>query len=310
MIPDFQSIMLPLLKLFSDKEEHTIREFIDKLAEKFNLTDEARKKLLSSGRQTVFYNRVTWARIYLTKTGLLENPRRAVYKITERGLNVLSQNPPAINIRYLKDQFPNEMREFYKPKSSLLPDTERREGESSIENERLTPIDNIENTYQGIRNSLAEELLNKVLELSPTFFERLVIDLLVKMGYGGTLKEAGNAVGKSGDEGIDGIIKEDKLGLDIIYIQAKRWQKTNIVGRPEIQKFVGALAGKGAKKGVFITTSSFTREAIGYVEHLDSKVILVDGKELSELMIDNNIGVSTEATYEIKKIDTDYFSEE
>ena len=302
MIPDFQSMMLPLLQLFSDKKEHTLREAIDKLAEYFNLTDAERKELLSSGQQAVLDNRVGWARTYLKKAGLIESPRRAIFKITERGLDILKQKPLRIDIKYLK-QFP-EILEFIKPKTDI------QGPETNLETDTQTPEENIENAYQGIRISLANDLLNKVMDLSPSFFEKLVIELLVKMGYGGSIREAGRAIGKSGDEGIDGTLKEDKLGLDIIYIQAKRWQRGNAVSRPEIQKFVGALAGKGAKKGIFITTSSFTKEANEYVKHLDSKVILIDGEQLSNLMIDYDIGVSRNAVYEIKKIDTDYFTEE
>jgi len=304
MIPDFQAIMLPLLKLLSDKKEYHIRDITEKLADSFNLTEEERKEVISSG-QYIFTNRVGWARTYLKKAGLLESPERAMYRITEQGLGVLNQNPAQINIKYLK-QFP-EFIAFTKSKKE-----KSDKGVKQVEdtNDLQTPEEIIENAYQGIRSSLADELLNKVMELSPAFFERLVIELLVKMGYGGSIKEASAVIGKSGDEGIDGTIKEDKLGLDIIYIQAKRWQPGNTVSRPEIQKFVGALAGKSARKGIFITTTSFTKDATEYVEHLDTKVRLIDGEQLTDLMIDYDIGVSKGAIYEIKKIDTDYFSEE
>jgi len=302
MIPDFQSIMLPLLKLLSNKEEHKYRDLIEALATEFNLSAEERKELLPSGTQAIFDNRVGWAKAYLKKAGLIDSPQRAISIITQEGINVLKQNRESINIAFLK-QFPSFV-EFHNFK---------KEENGEIDSEEIitqTPEENLENAYQRLRKSLAEDLLNKVITLPPSFFERLVVELLVKMGYGGSIKDAGKAIGKSGDEGIDGTIKEDKLGLDIIYIQAKRWQIGNTVGRPEIHKFVGALAGQGAKKGIFITTSSFTREAIEYTPRNETKIVLIDGERLSQLMIDYNIGVSTSNTYEIKKIDHDYFGDE
>ncbi len=227
---------------------------------------------------------------------------RATYKITERGLGVVRQNPSKIDIEFLK-QFP-EFAQFQAAQRERL-----HKPKEAPKIEARTPDETIEDAYQGIRDTLVDSLLSKLMELSPSFFERLVIELLVKMGYGGSIAEAGRAIGRSGDEGIDGTIKEDKLGLDIIYIQAKRWQPGNTVGRPEIQKFVGALAGKGAKKGIFISTSAFTKEAAEYVKPLDAKVILMDGEQLANYMIDYDIGVSCAAAYEIKKIDIDYFSE-
>jgi restriction system protein len=303
MIPDYQSIMLPLLKIVSDRQEYTVRDIIEKLSEQFGLTDEERKELLPSGQQAVFDNRVGWARTYMKKAGLLETPRRATVVITQRGLDVLAQNPQEINARFLR-QFP-EFVEFQTTKR------DRSEEEPSTDQVTTeTPEENLETAYQNIRRSLAHELLNKVIGLHFTFFEKLVVELVVKMGYGGSIKDAGRAVGRSGDEGIDGTIKEDKLGLDIIYIQAKRWQPGNTIGRPEIQKFVGALAGQGARKGIFITTSSFTRDAIEFVQRVDTKIILIDGEQLADLMIDHDVGVTKSAIYEIKKIDSDYFDED
>jgi len=281
-IPDFQSIMLPLLQLIRDGKEYSLRETIEALADEFRLTDEERKLLLSSGRQAAFDNRVGWARTYMKKAGLLKTTRRGYFQITERGQNILSKNPPKINTAYLK-QFP-EFVEFLRPKS-------RRAGEPGAReiSETQTPEEEIEAAYQGIRQGLATELLQTIKDYSPAFFERLVIDLLVKMGYGGTRKDAGEAVGRSGDGGIDGIIKQDRLGLDIVYIQAKRWDGT--VGRPEIQKFAGALQGQLAKKGIFITTSTFTEHAHEYASRIESQIILIDGDELAQLLIDYNIGV-------------------
>lgn len=300
-VPDFQSIMLPLLKFASDKNEHSSRESIEYLGQEFNLTEEDRKELLPSGTQAVFDNRVGWSRTYLKKAGLLESKKRGYFNITEEGLKVLKQNPPKINIDFLM-QFPGYV-EFrtggVKKDKSIEPETPK---------EDLTPEEALEYSYQKLRNNTAQELINNVKTCSPEFFEKLVVDLLLNMGYGGSRKDAGEAIGKSGDEGIDGIIKEDKLGLDTIYIQAKRWE--NRVSRPEIQKFAGALQGQQAKKGVFITTSNFSQGAKDFASKIDSKVVLIDGERLAQLMIDFDIGVSKIKSYELKKVDTDYFSEE
>jgi restriction system protein len=301
-IPDLKAIMLPLLQYTRDGKEHSLRDAITYLADVFNLSDDERKELLSSGQQAVFDNRVGWARTYLKKAGLFISPKRGFFKITERGRDLLTQNPTKINIKFL-NQFPEHI-EFLNSKK----DNDKSEPEI-IETSETTPQESIEFGYQKIRKELELELLNRVKSCSPDFFERLVVDLLVKMGYGGSRRDAGRAIGKSGDGGIDGIIKEDKLGLDIVYVQAKRWDNT-VVGRPEIQKFVGALHGQRARKGVFITTSRFSQEAGEYVSIIDSKIVLIDGEELAQLMIDNHVGVSTVSIYEIKKIDSDYFTDE
>lgn len=303
MIPDYQSIMLPLLKVVADKKEYKLQELIEILSSSFKLTEDDREEMLPSGQQRIFDNRVAWARTYLKKAGLVDSPRRAFVTITERGLKVLSENPDFINVRFLK-QFP-EFIEFQttKKESNL---TEFDEHSEATE----TPEELLETAYQKIRKSLALEIINKVIQLPPAFFEKLVVELLVKMGYGGSIKDAGKAIGKTSDEGIDGTIKEDKLGLDIIYIQAKRWQPGNSVGRPEIQKFVGALAGQGAKKGIFITTSSFTKEALDYQPRNETKIVLIDGDQLSQMMIDYDLGVSPINKYEIKRLDHDYFGDE
>ena len=304
MIPDYQTLMLPLLKLVSDGQEHKYRDIIENLATEFEVTDEERKELLASGNQAIFDNRVGWAKTYLKKAGLLDSPKRATFVITDIGRQTLSKNPDRIDAKYLR-QFPS----FLEFQNASRNDNESEEEIATIEIHEQTPEENLDKAYQRIRKSLASELLNKVIELSPAFFERLVVELLVKMGYGGSIKDAGKAMGKSGDEGIDGTIKEDKLGLDIIYIQAKRWKTGNVVGRPEIQKFVGALAGQGAKKGVFITTSKFTNEAKSYQTRNETKIVLIDGEKLADLMIDYNLAVSTTNTFEIKRIDNDYFEE-
>ncbi len=303
-IPDYQTVMLPLLEHLGDKEEKATRETLDVLASRFNLTEEEKKELLPSGQQPIFSNRVGWAKVYLKKAGLIESTRRGYYKITQKGLDTLSEKPLRIDNQYLK-QF-SAFLDFTKGRS------EKGEEEKDIElngiaNEK-TPEEYLEYGYQKINKDLSQDILERIKSCSPIFFERLVIELLLKMGYGGSRKEAGKTIGRSGDEGIDGIIKEDRLGLDVIYIQAKRWENT--VGRPEIQKFAGALQGQRAKKGIFITTSNFSKEAQEYASLIESKIVLIDGEQLSSYMIDLDIGVSKIASYEIKRIDSDYFTEE
>lgn len=302
-IPDFQTLMLPLLKSVEDKREHLFRDIVELLAKQYGLTDEERKQLLPSGRYPTFDNRVGWAKTYLKKAGLIEQPKRSYFKITARGADVLKKNPASMNMKYL-EQFPEyiafrDNQEQGEPTQQIIP-------VPPVQNE--TPEELIENGARTIRKDLAEEILQRIKGCSPAFFERLVVELLVNMGYGGTRQDAGRAIGRSGDEGIDGVIHEDRLGLDVIYLQAKRWE--GVVGRPEIQKFVGALQGQRAKKGVFITTSDFTKEAVEYVRNIDNKVVLINGSLLASLMMDHNVGVSLAATYEIKKIDSDYFLEE
>lgn len=301
-IPDYQSCMLPLLQCAADGKERPTHAGVEALARHFNLTEEEQKRLLRSGTQSVLANRVGWARTYLKKAGLLEYPRRGRFKITARGLDVLAQKPERITAALLK-QFP-EFQEF----EALSRGSQNVEVKPQDE-ETQTPEEQIEAAYAQIRTELASEVLTKVKSASPAFFERLVVDLLVKMGYGGSRIDAGRAIGKSGDGGIDGIINEDRLGLDVVYIQAKRWSESS-VSRPEIQKFVGALTGHRARKGVFITTSTFTKEAQAFAGNNEFKVILIDGQMLSELMIDYGVGVTRQAVYELKRVDSDYFTEE
>lgn len=297
-IPDYQTIMSPLLRLLSDGKEYAFRDTVELLAGQFKLSDSELREMLPSGQQTVFHNRVGWARTYMKKAGLVESPRRGFLKITDRGMKVIKSNPGRIDDNFL-DQFP-EFVEFKKLK---------REKPIVLSSDQLeTPEEVLENSFQSLRQSLANDLLEQIKTSPPSLFEKIVVKLLVSMGYGGTLRDAGQAIGKSGDEGIDGIIKEDRLGLDIIYVQAKRW--ANTVGRPEIQKFAGALQGQKAKKGVFITTSDFSKDAFDYAAKIDSKIVLIDGEQLAQYLIDHNIGVTPVANYEVKRIDSDYFSEE
>ncbi len=302
-IPDFQSLMRPLLQFAADGKTHSVRECLDHLASEFQVSEEDRKKLLPSGRQELFTNRVAWAKTHLRMAGLIEAPARGVFRITAKGRQMLNGQPGRIDLKLLRQQ-PG----YWEARNSK----ERKNGRKRIEDEAAatdqTPEEKIDSASAAIRETLAGEILAKTKAASPAFFERLVVELLVRMGYGGTRQDAGRAIGRSGDEGVDGIIKEDRLGLDAIYLQAKRWEAT--VGRPEIQKFAGALQGFRAKKGIFITTSDFSKEAQDYASRIESKIVLIDGETLCDLMIDHGIGVATVATYDIKRLDNDYFDED
>jgi restriction system protein len=299
-VPGFQELMLPLLQIAGDGQEHSLGEAIDSLALEFGLTDEDRNELLPSGRQAKLDNRVGWARTHLGKARLLESAGRGKFRISDRGIQVLNSNPPEINLSFLL-QFP-EFVEFRNVSRQSTP----REEEQDEPNQ--TPEEILEASYQNLRRALAQALLERIKVCSPRFFERLVVDLLVAMGYGGSRKDAGQAVGQSGDGGIDGIIKEDRLGLDVVYIQAKRWE--NSVGRPIVQAFAGSLEGLRARKGVFITTSQFSQDAKDYVTRIEKKIVLIDGEQLTNLMIDHGVGVAEVASYTVKKVDIDYFDEE
>ena len=301
-ITDYQSVMLPLLRLAADDQEHSLRRTIEILADEFGLTKNERKELLPSGHQATFDNRVGWARTYMKKAGLLESPRRGYLRITRRGHELLQSDPPTVNVKVL-EQYP-EFRQFRTRSPNRGVKSQQAVPEGTAEQ---TPVEMIETAHETIREELATEVLERVMKCSPAFFERLVVDLLVNMGYGGTRRDAGRAIGGSGDEGIDGIINEDRLGLEVVYIQAKRWKDT--VSRPELQKFVGALQGQNARKGVFITTSSYSAGAKEYARMLQNRVILVDGEMLANLMIESNVGVSLEKAYEVKRVDSDYFDE-
>jgi restriction system protein len=300
-IPDFQTIMLPFLEFSSDGKMHSFVEATDALAKEFKLTDAEIDTLIPSGQQR-FANRVGWAKTHLKKAGLIDYPQRGYFQITQRGIDVLKETPKVIDMKFLM-QFP----EFLEFRKIHQVDTGK---EKVIEqSNQLPPEETIDVAYQEIRAGLADDLLDYVIKCSPAFFEKLVVDLLVSMGYGGTHENAARAVGKSGDDGIDGIIDEDKLGLDSIYIQAKRYQKDAKIGAHFIRDFIGALQGFKANKGVFLTTAGFTKEAMNFVSKVQSRVVLIDGKRLANLMIDFGIGVSTRMNYQIKQLDTDYFGE-
>lgn len=297
-IPDYQDCMLPLLEAVSDGKEHVVRDVTRALADRFGLSEEERNELLPSGGQSVIANRVAWAKTYLKKAGLIQQPSRGVIRITDEGQAIIKGKPGKIDTEFLR-RYP-AFTEFI-GRSTPEAATEPRP-------DMATPEESLGASYLALRNALADELLDRVRACSPQFFERLVVELLVAMGYGGSLADAGQAVGRTGDGGIDGIIKEDKLGLDVVCIQAKRWEKT--VGRPEVQGFAGSMEGFRARKGVMLTTSTFSKEAQEYVSRIERKIVLIDGIRLAELMIDHGIGVETAHTYVIKKIDLDYFSDE
>ena len=301
-VPPFHHFMKPYLQLLGDKQIHEVKTIKEKLIAGFSLSPADLAERLSSG-QPVYQNRLNWAKSYLKNSGLLENVTRTTVRITEQGLHVLKDNPERLDSTYLM-RFP----QFVAFATGTRPDD--TEAITINEQTEITPEEQLEASFNELHKNLAHELLSKIMNNSPAFFENLVVELIVKMGYGGSIQEAGKAIGKSGDEGIDGIIKEDILGLDAIYIQAKRWQTDKTIGRPEIQKFVGALAGKGASKGIFITTSNFTRDAREYVPMNNIKIVLIDGTQLAQYMIDHNLGVSTTRTYIVKKMDGDYFEEE
>jgi restriction system protein len=305
-VPDYQSLMLPLLQFAARKEtEISTSEAVEVLAKELGLTEDDLREMLPSGVQPTLVNRVGWAATYMKKAGLLETTRRGFYQITDRGRDLLEKQPKTINVELLR-QYP-EFLEFEKPKGTRSSDkSNEQKGLSEIS--PATPLEQLETAYESLRDKLADELLAKLKKVSPAFFEKVVVELLVKMGYGGSRADAGKAIGKSGDGGIDGIIKEDKLGLDVVYIQAKRWD-SNPVGRPDVMQFVGALQAQRANKGIFITTSRFTEDASSYVSQIGSKIVLIDGEQLTNLMIEHDVGVSTVSLYPVKKIDSDYFEE-
>ncbi len=301
-IPDFQSVMRPVLATVADGKPLALSALREQVTDSFQLSEAERLERLPSGKQTVINNRVGWARTYLNKAGLLSIPAKGMVQITERGLEALTSGPERITVSWLK-RYP-EFADFHTA----------RPADSTVIVEQVdlvdeaTPDEQLASAHQALMQSLADELLAQVRASTPVFFEQLVVDLMIAMGYGGSRKEAGRATQATSDDGIDGIIKEDKLGLDVIYLQAKRW--ANTVHRPEIDKFIGALTRQRARKGVFITTSDFSAGAREAALGLDIKVVLIDGIELARLMVENNLGCSVKQVYEVKQLDTDYFIEE
>lgn len=301
-VPDFQSFFKPLLEVAADGNEHSLKTAREIIAKKLQLSENDLNELLPSGNQTKFENRVAWAKTYFVQAKVLKSPKRGYFLITDRGRDLLKKGHEKIDVKIL-NQYP-EFVEFHTAKAGKTGSN----SDGGVDSPAETPEETLQKAYQSIRNDLAGEILEKVKSNSPQFFEKLVVDLMVAMGYGGSRNDAGQSIGQSGDEGVDGIIKEDRLGLDVIYLQAKKWEGT--VGRPEIQKFVGALHGKRAKRGVFLTTGKFSDDAIKYVETIDPKVILIDGRRLADLMIDFGVGTSIISNLEIKRMDSDYFIEE
>ena len=301
-IPDFQRVMRPVLSTVADGTPLALSELRERIANQFQLSEEEHSERLPSGKQTVINNRVGWARTYLNKAGLLSIPSKGMVQITERGLEALNNGPARITVSWLK-QYP-EFAVFHStsPAGSSVPPLQSEQVEQATPDEQLTAA------HQALTQSLADDLLAQVRAASPTFFEQLVVDLMIAMGYGGSRKEAGQATQQTNDDGIDGIIKEDKLGLDVIYLQAKRW--SNTVHRPEIDKFIGALTRQRARKGVLITTSDFSSGAREAAMSLDIKVVLIDGLELASLMVENSLGCNVKQVYEVKQLDSDYFIED
>lgn len=305
MIPVFEEFMLPFLQCLIDGKERNKKEMDEAIASHLNLTEEDKKIRTKKGSQTQLYDRVQWSSTYLKQANLVESPRRGIYKITQAGKDLLSTGITLITRKFLIDNY-ESFRDFATRKGSQPASSQKSNDATSITESSISPNEQIEEIYSEINESLISDLLEIIRNQTPQFFEKLVVDLLVKMGYGGSFEDSAMVTQLVGDEGIDGIIKEDKLGLDNIYIQAKKWT-ANKVSRPEIQKFVGAITGQNAKKGVFITTSEFTDEALKFKPGSDIKIVLIDGKMLAKYMIQYNLGVSVKYSYEIKDIDRDYF---
>jgi restriction system protein len=297
-IPDYQSLMLPVLRFAGDRKEHSVGEFRQRVAAEFNLSEQELAERLASDSQTVFANRIGWAVQYLKAAVTLKSVKRGVYQISDRGLALLKGKPSEITVKMLR-QFP-EFMEFHEKASAPSAATTAPASET-----KATPEESLEQSYQTLREALAIELLETIKNGTPAAFEKIVVDLLVAMGYGGSVEDAGKVVGKSGDGGIDGIIKQDKLGLDFLYVQAKRWK--DVVGSPEVMKFSGSLTKKHANRGVFITTSFFSKDALEYIEEMPQRIILIDGRRLASLMIEHNVGVAPAKTYTLKRLDQDYF---
>jgi len=299
-LPDYQSCMLPILKILGDGQDHHVRELTERVADEFGLTDSQRQERLPSGQQTIIANRVGWSKSYMKQAGLVASPKRGIVRITSEGQAALRESPKSVDVEFLR-RFPSFV-EFEQRSATAVTPT------SDAAMQTATPEESLETSYLALRKQLAEDLLERVRQCSSQFFEQLVVDLLVAMGYGGSLTDAGLAIGRSGDGGIDGIIKEDKLGLDVVCIQAKRWERT--VGRPEVQAFAGSMEGFRARKGVMLTTASFSRDAEDYVTRIERKIVLIGGRQLAQLMIDHDIGVATARNYVIKRLDSDYFDAE
>jgi restriction system protein len=305
-IPDYQTLMLPVLQLGSEGEQR-VADVVDLLADRLGLTDEERQKLLPSGRQRVLHNRIHWAKFYLTKAGFLSSPGRGRFSATQLGKEVLADKPARIDVSVLMKQ--PAFREFYRNESNAVSNTAGAGSDIGSNESATTPEEQIEAAYQALEDTLRADLLDRIAKNSPSFFEQLIVELLVAMGYGGSHKNAATQLGRSGDGGVDGLINEDRLGLDRVYVQAKRYTAGNAVGRPDVQAFVGSLVGLGATKGVFVTTSTFSAQARDFVKHLSQRVVLLDGANLADLMMEHGVGVRTSRTIEFRRLDEDFFEE-
>ena len=310
-VPKYNEFMMPLLEYLAHEKEISLVNATSFMIKTFDLSEKDIKEYLPSGTQTVLYNRVSWALTYLKKSNLLERPKRGVYRITDFGESefqkIKAENINALTPKILTERY-ESFREFHQSVNKTSNVSEIKPKDRAL-SENQTPQENLEQVCLEMKDHLKEDLLDKIFLFNPFFFEKLVVDLLINLGYGGSKQEAGKAFQKTKDEGIDGTIYEDKLGLDLIHIQAKRWKRGNSVGRPEIQKFAGALQGKRVKKGIFITTSNFSKEASDFVKNLESKIILINGDLLTELMFETGTGVLTDSTHQVKKINEDYFDE-
>ncbi|ARM88125.1 restriction endonuclease protein Mrr 2 [Rhizobium sp. CIAT894] len=302
-IPDYQSLMLPVLQVAA-KAETSVPFAETEIATKFELSNAEREQMLPSGKQRVLHNRVHWAKFYLTKAGLLESPKRGRFTITPAGQRVLANPPATLDTKFLLT-IPS-FRDFY------------RAGEESqvvatpadVNPQSATPEEVVEAAYKAVHTALKADLLERILQNSPSFFEQVIIELLVAMGYGGSHRNASEQLGRTGDGGVDGVINEDVLGLDRVYIQAKRYAPGSAVGRPEIQAFTGSLVGLGASKGVFVTTSTFSAQAVEFVSRIPQRVVLIDGRRLTDLMLEHGVGVRSSRLLEFKRLDEDFFAEE
>lgn len=308
VIPNYQTLMLPVLQ-YAAQGEQRVPDLAEKIADDLGLSDELRDEMLPSGKQRILHNRIHWAKFYMGKAGLLVSPSRGRFIASDAGREILNRNLDKINVALLLEK--PEFQEFYKGDDKLEHGiTTLSQNTFVAEQNTETPEEQIESAYGSLNAALRADLLERITSNSSTFFEQLIVSLLVAMGYGGSHKNASEQLGRSGDGGVDGVINEDRLGLDRVYVQAKRYASANTVGRPDIQGFVGSLVGLGANKGVFVTTSSFSQQARDFVRHLSQRIILVDGKMLTELMIEHKVGVRTQRVIEFKRIDEDFFSEE
>lgn len=293
--------MLPVLQLASEQDSIHKNQYDDIVADRLALTPEDKSELLPSGKQTTYQNRIGWAITFLAKAGLLNRPARATMSITPLGRELLAENPSRVDNKLLSRY------ESFRKFRAGSPDGGKKKVPTENDTDEASPLEQLEQAHERLRQSLASDLLDSMKQMAPSAFEQLVVDVLVAMGYGGTISDAGQAIGRSGDGGIDGVIKEDRLGLDFIYVQAKRWENT--IQRPQLQGFAGALLGRNAQRGVFITTSDFSKGAIEFAKSLPTNIVLVDGQELAELMIDYGVGVIDEQTYCVKRVDPEYFGE-